>query len=248
MKNLKIILLLPFMLFFATCWLAQPQSVESEDTTSPLDGSSCETNGVTWTKANENRWLSSTNISLTLYQKENSDAVASVFFWNSKNSQEAYSILEKADPGEEIDVIQFFLRQAQSWRWRISDNWPECSAHKLVCEPSPYQIHYLHRPANDWVIDHLMTRAQGALTSKRDPEDPFDIYFVKEGPYLPVFEGRFIKDGAPLWFSTLEADHEVPYSFLAEADRHLSTMNRCVLPRYSRSTILLNYVWEQTIG
>jgi len=210
MVNYRLISVFPILLFCVACSFAKSEPVESQDSTNLLNGYSCDADGVTWIKQEQDQWLSSTGISVTLYHEESFDAVASASFWDSDNSSEADSILEAADPGKEIDVTQLFRRVGDPWR--INEIQPECPP-DADCMPSPYVIHYLHRPENDWVIDHLMTRAQGVVTSKPDPQAPLsrDIYFALNGPYQPIFEGRFTHDEATFWFSAreVEANQEI---------------------------------------
>lgn len=181
----------------------QSSVVEPKDIQSTK--SSCQTR-VTWIRNTENQWISATGISLMLYRESQSAAVPSTQFWDSENALEAQAMLAEADPSKEINVTEYFWRVGQPWR--IPETPPECPQN-AKCAVSRYSIHFLHRPARDWVIDRLITRAEGVVRSEPDPQAPLsrDLYLIADGPYAPVFEGRFRKGGATFWFSARQADN-----------------------------------------
>ncbi len=211
MKNIKIKIILAFVLPLCCAYLLGEASViKAKDVVFQSIKSSCQTN-VRWMKKGKNQWISTTGISLKLYEEDDFAAVPSTYFWNSNNASEADSILKEADPGEEINVTEFFWRVANPWR--IAELQSECPP-DAFCKASPYSIHYLHRPENEWIIDRLMIRAQGVVTSKPDPLAPLsrDIYVALDGPYMPIFEGRFRRDGVTFWFSAQKTKIDQKFS------------------------------------
>jgi hypothetical protein len=172
---------------------------------------SCQAN-TEWTRDSDNQWSSAAGISLILLPAAESASIPSVQFWDSGHASEAEAILELTDPGEEVNVTNYFWRVADPWRMEIPQ--PECPPN-ADCMPSPYSIYYLHRSSDEWVIDRLTIRAQGTVVSQPDPQAPSsrDIYVVRDGPYAPIFEGRFVDDSHTFWFSAR----------YPETDRQLST-------------------------
>ncbi|MEL6384207.1 MAG: hypothetical protein AAFQ89_17485 [Cyanobacteria bacterium J06626_18] len=208
-------------LLCAMCLSSASSAVEAEAGVSEGDESVCQTD-ITWTRQSENQWISEDGLVVKLYNEADADsarlwyeeevfAITTSSFWTSDNASEAEAILEEMIPGEEIDVTNFFRNRS----WRIEIVSFGCSR-GLKCIPEdPYLIQYLHRPAEDWVIDRLLTRAQGFVIDETDPADPRLItHAVVEGPYLPIFEGRFRQDGVTFWFSARDHDGITSYRTL----------------------------------
>ena len=187
---------------------------ERAESTCPAD--------ITWTKQGENQWISEEGLILNLYNEADADPVhvwdEEIFnvttssFWISEHASEAETILEEMIPGAEINVTNFFRNHG----WRIIiPVLGECPKSLKCIIADPYQIEYLHRPAEDWVIDRLLTRAQGFVLDETDPADPRIItHTVFDGPYLPIFEGRFRQDGTTFWFSAHDHDGATSYRTL----------------------------------
>ncbi|MEL7333151.1 MAG: hypothetical protein AAFN12_12965, partial [Cyanobacteria bacterium J06560_2] len=173
-----------------------------------LSNVSCQEHS-SWRQQADNQWVSAFGLLLALYpedSRENSSpSVVSASFWNSDAVSEASSVLQGVSPGQEVDVTGFFWRVGDPWR--VSEIPQDCPP-DADCMPSPYVIYYLHSPDSDWVIDRLLTRAQGAVVSQPDPQDPAnrDIYVATDGPYLPIFEGRYQAGDRTVWFSASKAE------------------------------------------
>jgi hypothetical protein len=161
-------------------------------------------------------------MTISIYTDAQSDQVSSAYFWktDTKNASQAKTILDKTTPGEEINVTHYFRLQNESWK--IRDLFEErylrniCDTPLSCCSPhpSPYQYHYLYRPASDWITEQILVRAQGFVYEKLDEQDPErkDILIFAEGPYLPIYEGRFRQNNQIFWFSAQDYKSDLWYT------------------------------------
>jgi hypothetical protein len=156
-------------------------------------------NRIGWSKVSKNRWRSETGISLNLYQKDIYANIPFARFWDTENALEAQLLLARASPGDEIYVSNYFRRSGSAWLFYQYAAQPKCPGLIGDCPSSLYVIHYLHRPQNDWVIDLLTSHAKGFILGQR-VQDRY-IYEITDGPYDPIFEGRFKYKRNSYWFS-----------------------------------------------
>lgn len=198
-----------FPMLCAACFIGPTFTQSSPETAQP-DNVTCQTNNVVWAQQGEHQWVSVDGLSVTLYPESQTTRVASTYFWNSHHAAEAYSLLEDMEPGEELHVTNWFRRVSDPWR--LDEIPPECPSNDF-CELSPYIIYYLHHPEEDWIIQHLITRAEGAVTSQPSVDNPSqaDTHIIIDGPYRPVFEGQFRYNHATFRFAATEAStHQSP--------------------------------------
>jgi hypothetical protein len=181
----------------------------------------CERSPAGWTQISSNQWKSDSGMTISIYADAQSDQVSSAYFWktDTKNASQAHTILNQANPGEEIDVTQYFRLQNEAWR--VNDLFYDrylqnfCDT-PLSCspEPSPYQYHYLYRPRSDWEMDQILVRAQGFVYEQLDEQDPErkDILISAEGPYLPIYEAQFRQNSHIFWLSAQDYAPDLWYS------------------------------------
>jgi hypothetical protein len=208
-KLLKLIGIFPvIIILLCSAWLWRYNWIESD----------CKYRAGAWTNVNENEWLLDTGISLRLTKK---NAIPFAKFWDTENAVEAQTILAKVRPGQEVNVTQFHRRTGNPWgNYRPPDE-PNCprsaDGSTLECIQLPYDIHYLHRPKDDWVIDQISSHGEGYVTSKRDVNNEQDIFYSTDGPYMPIYEGRFKPNGAywfvanekrPNWLASIQNDEK----------------------------------------
>jgi hypothetical protein len=163
---------------------------------------------ASWQQQSKNTWLSSTGISLVLYSEaEAKKNTSSARFWDAEpllspqfgkghHTAEAENLLKKMSPGSEIETSAFF-RRSSDYRWPLNTPSNKCPPN-ASCGTWPYLIRYLHRPASGWKVDRLMSYGIGVLNHKL--VDNRDTYTISDGPYQPIFEGRFIKGTTVKWF------------------------------------------------
>lgn len=156
-----------------------------------------------WEKLTDRQWFYNKEILLTLFQETSADTIPSAYFWDTKNASEADSLLEGIKPGKEIFITSYLRRIVDSWHIEI-----DVSHCRWACSESPYLIHHLIHPGNDWVIDRLWARSKGGVIAEK-PIAPFGRYtsVVQNGPHETIFEGRFKDKTHELWFSTLGSLH-----------------------------------------
>ena len=227
--------------------IAQPNSPQPQDGKQSQTGKSCLVidplrkefsedaqddpffQDILWTKQSENQWLSSTDILIDLYPdhaswSEELRGVGSSLFWKSRNAYEAYEILnslEKFPSPQELNVSSFFFRHSSNG-WRAALPQATCGEED-GCAGSPYRLHYLYSPDQDWIIDHLMAHAKGFVRLRGAEEDyPFITIL---GPYQPIFQGRFTLDNHFFWFSARDADNNPPWSFSMHEVRSIYTLS-----------------------
>jgi hypothetical protein len=199
-------------------------SPSSQDASPNSDASSslfrCKRSPAGWTQVSPNQWKSDFGMIVSIYADAQSDQVPSAYFWKTdiKNASQAQTILNQAKPGEEINVTQYF-RQHEAWK--INEPYPPTIPRKpgepvVDLAPSPYQLHYLYRPARDWIFDQILARAKGFVTEKFDPSKNADIMVVVDGPYLPIFEGRFTQNANIFWFSANTSPYKYSYESIKE--------------------------------
>jgi hypothetical protein len=161
-------------------------------------------------------------MTISIYADAQSNQVPSAYFWktDTQNASTAQSILSKAKPGAEINVTQYFRLQNEAWK--INEPYPPNIPPKpgepvIDFLPSPYQIHYLYRPARDWIFERILARAQGFVTETADPNSRNkDIMIVVHGPYLPIFEGSFTQNDKNFWFSANTSPYKNSYENIKE--------------------------------
>jgi hypothetical protein len=177
-----------------------------------------------WTQGSSNQWKSTSGMTISIYADAQSNQVPSAYFWKSdtKHVPQAQTLLTQAKPGEEINVTKYF-RLYYNDAWLINEPIfePEnlqmpgsLSVPRYQPEESPYQHHYLYRPASDWMIDQILVRAQGFVYATLDEKDPErqDILVFAEGPYFPIYEGRFKQQNQLFWFSAQRHELGLRYS------------------------------------